>query len=327
MLKGLYILNDFNLIYGSVHEEIGKYIDFYTEPQTKQSILQTPSILSEAEVIFSGWGCPLLDEKLLQYAPKLQAVFYGSGSVKGFVTDAFWEKNITLSSAYAANGLSVAEYTLSQILFSLKRGWSFVNYVKRNHKHLRKRDAHGVYGSTIGIISLGMIGRMVCEFLKHFDVRVIAYDPYVSQEDASKLQVELCSLEQIFQLGDVVSLHAPNLKETEGLITGSHFASMKHNATFINTARGHVVREHEMIEVLQQRQDIFALLDVTYPEPPVEGSPLYHLDNVILTPHIAGAMNRECQRMGKYMLDELLRYLNGEELHWGITREKVVNMA
>jgi phosphoglycerate dehydrogenase-like enzyme len=168
---------------------------------------------------------------------------------------------------------------------------------------------------------------MVCEFLKHFDVRVIAYDPYVSQEDASKLQVELCPLEQVFQLGDVVSLHAPNLKETEGLITGSHFASMKHNATFINTARGQVVREHEMIEVLQQRQDLFAVLDVTYPEPPVEGSPLYHLDNVVLTPHISGAMNRECQRMGKYMLDELLRYLNGEELHWGITREKVVNMA
>ncbi|MNI10045.1 (S)-sulfolactate dehydrogenase [compost metagenome] len=327
MLKGLYILNDFNLIYGSVHEEIGKYIDIYTEPQTKQSIQQNPSILSEAEVIFSGWGCPLMDEKFLQYAPRLKAVFYGSGSVKDFITDAFWERNIALSSAYAANGLSVAEFTLSQILFSLKRGWFFVNYVKNNHKHSPKKVVPGVYGSTIGIISLGMIGRMVCEFLKHFGVRVIAYDPFVSQQDASNLQVELCSLEQIFQLGDVVSLHAPNLKETEGLITGSHFASMKPNSTFINTARGRVVREQEMIEVLQQRQDLFALLDVTYPEPPVEDSPLYNLDNVILTPHISGTMSRECQRMGAYMLDELLRYLNGEELQWGITREKVVNMA
>jgi phosphoglycerate dehydrogenase-like enzyme len=96
---------------------------------------------------------------------------------------------------------------------------------------------------------------------------------------------------------------------------------MKPGATFINTARGAVVREQEMIAVLQQRPDLFAVLDVTYPEPPEPDSPLYTLPNVVLTPHIAGAMGVECNRMGRYMVEELKRYLRGDSLEWGITRE------
>jgi phosphoglycerate dehydrogenase-like enzyme len=115
--------------------------------------------------------------------------------------------------------------------------------------------------------------------------------------------------------------------ETEGMITGEHLAMMKPNATFINTARGAVVREDEMIEVLQQRPDLFAILDVTYPEPPEPGSPLYTLPNVVLTPHIAGSLDNECRRMGKYAVTELRRYLNGEPPLWGITREQAAKLA
>ncbi|MCK4624135.1 MAG: glycerate dehydrogenase, partial [Phycisphaerae bacterium] len=86
-------------------------------------------------------------------------------------------------------------------------------------------------------------------------------------------------------------------------------------------------REDEMIEVLRARADLTAVLDVTFPEPPEQGSPLYTLDNVILTPHIAGAMSDECRRMGKYALEELRRWLNGEPLRWQITREKAAIMA
>jgi phosphoglycerate dehydrogenase-like enzyme len=154
---------------------------------------------------------------------------------------------------------------------------------------------------------------------------VLAYTS--SEEKASRLGAEKCSLEAIFNRSDVVSLHTPWLKETEGMITGEHLALMKPNATFINTARGAVVREQEMIEVLQQRPDLFAILDVTYPEPPKPGSPLYTLPNVILTPHIAGSLDNECQRMGRYMVDELERYLAGEPLQWAISREKAATLA
>jgi phosphoglycerate dehydrogenase-like enzyme len=126
-------------------------------------------------------------------------------------------------------------------------------------------------------------------------------------------------LEDIFRRADVVSLHTPWLPETEGMITGQHFTLMKPNAAFINTARGAVVRESEMIAVLEQRPDLLAVLDVTYPEPPVPGSPLYTLPNVVLTPHIAGALGPETRRLGEMMLDELQRYLRGEPLRWQVS--------
>ncbi len=111
------------------------------------------------------------------------------------------------------------------------------------------------------------------------------------------------------------------------MITGQHFSTMKEGATFINTARGAVVRENELIAVLQQRPDLFAVLDVTYPEPPEPDSLLYMLPNVVVTPHIAGAMDGECRRMGQYMIGELKRYLRGETLRWGISREQAKLLA
>ena len=179
----------------------------------------------------------------------------------------------------------------------------------------------------MGLISLGMIGRMVAERLKTFDVNVIAYDPYVSAEDGATLGVERVLLAEVFARADVVSLHTPWLPETVGMITGEHIAAMKPGATFINTARGAVVREPEMIAALQQRPDLYAILDVTYPEPPEPGSALYTLPNVVLTPHIAGSMFEECRRMGQYIIDELKRYLAGEPLRWAVSRERAKIMA
>lgn len=102
---------------------------------------------------------------------------------------------------------------------------------------------------------------------------------------------------------------------------------MKPYASFINTARGAIVNEDEMIAVLQNREDITAILDVTYPEPPTPTSPLYTLENVVLTPHIAGSENAECGRMGAYMLAEFKNYLHGKPLQWEVTKEKFDFMA
>jgi len=139
--------------------------------------------------------------------------------------------------------------------------------------------------------------------------------------------VESVSLDQLFRESDVISLHTPSLPATKGMITGAHFAAMKPNATFINTARGAVVRETEMIEVLTHRPDLQAVLDVTDPEPPKPESPLYTLPNVVLTPHIAGSQNNECRRMGHYMVEELGRYLAGQPLKWQINQELAAKLA
>lgn len=330
MLKGLYILDtaSYELIYGEPERaEIAQLVEIYAPQQTKESVEENPSILREAEVILSGWGAPLMDERFLAAAPKLKAVFYGAGSIRGVVSEAFWERGILITSAWAANAEPVAEYTLAQVFMCLKRVWQYARDTRAERRFLRHLKVPGGYGSTVGVIALGMVGRRVCELLKPFDLKILAYDPFVSPEEAEKLGVELVSLEEIFQRADVVSLHAPWLKETEGMITGAHFLSMKPGASFINTARGAIVREKEMIEALQARPDLFAVLDVTYPEPPSPDSPLYTLPNVVLTPHIAGSMDGECRRMGRYMVEELRRYVNGEPLRWRITRERAAILA
>ncbi len=135
------------------------------------------------------------------------------------------------------------------------------------------------------------------------------------------------SLADLFERADVISLNTPLLPETIGLISGDLLASMKLGATFINTARGPIVDEPALIAVFRERQDLFAILDVTDPEPPAADSPLLTMDNVILSPHIAGSQGHECRRMGQLMVDECRRYLAGEPLRTEIKREAAARMA
>lgn len=329
-LKGLYVLNTnaYNWIYGPEERaDLVEIVDIYAPELTQETLLAQPEILAEAEVILSGWGMARLDEALLAHAPNLKAVFYGAGSIRYFVTEASWARGIRVTSAAAANAVPVSEYALAAILFSLKHAWQLAARVRQDHRYPQRPPVPGAYGSTIGLVSLGMVGRLVRERLRPFDVHVIAYDPFVSEADAQQLGVRLVSLEELFRTADVVSLHTPLIDETRNLIRGSHFASMKEGATFLNTARGAVVHEAEMIEVLQRRPDLQAVLDVTYPEPPAPDSPLYTLPNVVLTPHIAGSQWNECRRMGRYMVEEMRRYAAGEPLRWEVTQEQAERMA
>jgi phosphoglycerate dehydrogenase-like enzyme len=301
--------------------------DVYAPFQTGNSVAKNPGVLAEAEVILSGWGAPAMDGGFLAAAPNLRVVFYGAGSIRRVATPAFWERGLRITSAYAANAVPVSEYALAAILFSLKRGWHFAFSAQREKALPRQGQVPGAYGSTVGLVSLGMVGRLVRERLRPFDLRVVAYDPFVTPEEAHVLGVDLMSLEDLFASSDVVSLHVPLLPETEGMILGSHLASMKRNATLINTSRGAVVREAEMVEVLGERPDLWAVLDVTHPEPPEPDSRLFDLPNVVLTPHIAGSLGNECRRMGRLVVDELRRYVAGEPLKHEITRERAALMA
>lgn len=330
MLKGLYILGKemHELIYGAEEQaDIKKFVDIIAPLQTSQSIMENMSLLKDVEVIISGWGAPKLDENFLNAAPNLKAIFYGAGSVRGFATDAMWDRGIIVSSSWGANAIPVAEFTLAQILFSLKMGWKFMRNTHENHQWGPRSFVPGAYRSTVALISLGMIARHVLTLLKPFDLDIMVYSTSLTKEQAAEMGVRTGTLEEVFTQADVISLHTPNIPATQNMIRGEHFEMMKENATFINTARGAVINEPEMTAVLQKRPEIFACLDVTNPEPPVETSPLYSLSNVILTPHIAGSMNRECHRMGRYQVEEIERYVAGEPLKWQVTRELAAKLA
>jgi len=330
-LNGLYLLDraSFDLIYGPEEQaEIAELVDIYAPPQTGASIQENKALLADAEVFFSGWGAPTFDEAFLDATPKLRAVFYGAGSIRYFMTDAFWKRDIVITSAYAANAVPVAEYTLSIILLSLKYFWRYISGVRQGcgwGDHTR--PSTGNFQSTVGFVSCGMIARKTLELLSNYDLKRIVYCPFLTDEEARELNVERVSLRELFQRANVVSVHSPLLPETRGYITGELIGSMKRNATLINTSRGAVVREQELIEVLKARADLTAVLDVTDPEPPRPGSPLLTLPNAVVSPHIAGSMGSEIRRLGRYMVDELKRYLAGEPLKWQITNELAARMA
>ncbi|MFO1447883.1 MAG: hydroxyacid dehydrogenase [Opitutaceae bacterium] len=271
--------------------------------------------LETVELLFTGWGFPTLDVAILDRFPRLQAVFHAAGSVKRLVSPAFWERGIRITSAARMNAIPVAEFTFAQIIFCLKHGWQRTFEVRAG-THFRKETPlmPGAYGSTVGLISLGHTGRLVAERLRTLDVEVIGFDPYLERAEAHALGIDLCSLDDLFRRAHVVSCHTPLLPETTGMIAGRHFSAMRPGASFINTARGAVVRESEMLAVLRERPDLFAVLDVTDPEPPLPDSLVLRLPNVVVTPHIAGSLGRECQRMGQMMIDELDRYLAGVPL-------------
>jgi phosphoglycerate dehydrogenase-like enzyme len=332
--KGLFALEPpfFNLVYGGENlRQLQDLVDISGPGFAREQIMARPELLRDVELLFSGWGAPSFNRTFLDAAPRLRAVFHAAGTVRPLVTDEFWDRQVTLTHAAAANAVPVAEFTLAQIILSLKRAWWHIREIKRTlaypDRYSEVAYGPGAYGSVVGIISLGRIGTLVREKLRGLDVRVIAHDPFLAPERARQLEVELVSLEEIFRRSDVVTLHTPLLPETERLIGGRHLASMKRNATFINTARGRIVDEKEMIDVLIRRPDLFALLDVAWDEPPPKDCPLYTLPNVVLTPHIAGSLHDECRRLGRFAVEEAERFLSGRTLHWRMTREQIANEA
>lgn len=294
-----------------------------------EDIFADPVLFEDVEIIFSAWGCPQMSSELLVALPRLKALFYASGSVRGLISDAFWARDILLTSAFQVNAIPVAEYACASIVFALKRAWS--QNQKLRDGSLSARDSIDLgmyYGSTVGVVSLGAIGQAVCQRLQHFDVDVIAYDPFAVDELFDVLQVErVDSLEALFERGNVVSLHAPSLPQTEGMIRGEHLRRMPKKSTFVNTARGQIVNESEMVEVLCEREDLYAVLDVLVDESAFHASPLARMKNVFLTPHIAGAVGVERARMGAAAVEECRRYLNGKPPICSVTQTSIHNMA
>lgn len=283
--------------------------------------------LASIEILFSGWGGPRLDREFLDAAPHLKAVFYGAGSVKGIVTEEFWKRDILLCSAASANAIPVAEFTISQIYALLKDVYRYAREVRARRDWVAHWPVVGGFRSTIGLVSMGKIGRLVAEKLQDSDLKVLAFDPFMKADEFAALGVTPVTLEELFVRSDVISVHTPLLPETIGMINRDLLFSMKQSAALINTARGAVIDQIALTEVLTERPDLFALLDVAWPQPPPVDSHLYDLPNIIITPHIAGSMNDECQRMGRMMVDELHRYLDGQPLLHRVHKERISRLA
>lgn len=296
----------------------------------REDVLADPAAFVDTQVVFSTWGMPRFTrQELQQYLPSLQAVFYGAGTVQQFARP-FLEQGVRVFSAWAANAVPVAEYTLAQILLANKGFYTSSRLAKQEGRQ-RAREDHarfpGNFDQCVGIIGVGMIGSMVAQKLADYRLKVLAFDPFLPAQRARELGVTLCSLPELFSACQVVSNHLANNTQTRGMLDYSLFRLLPQNAAFINTGRGAQVVEADLARILAERPDLTALLDVTDPEPPVAGHPFYTLDNCILTPHIAGSSGAETLRMGEYMVEEYLRYTRQEPCRWEVTPAMLETMA
>lgn len=306
-------------------EEISELVN---PPASTGGKLELPENVEDVEIIFGGWGMPQLTESFLEKMPKLRGIFYSAGTVKPYVTDAFWSRGIVITNAHHANAVPVAEYCLAAILFSLKLGWHRVRQCREQQMWRQDRGTiPGCYDATVGLISLGAIGYKTLELLKPFAIKPLIYSTSLTQEKADHWGAELVGLDELFEKSDVVSLHTPLLPSTKGMIGKEHFRKMRPHATFINTARGAVVRQDELIEVMRERPDLTTVLDVVDPEPPEDGASIFGVDNIHISPHIAGSLGRECRRLGQTAIEECKRHLSGEALQYQVEKSALVSMA
>lgn len=313
-------------------DEIKRLTRLCSQTVTPQSIendllaLHRECDLSELSVIFSTWGMPLLTDQQLDRMPNLRAVFYAAGAVQKFARPLL-ERHITVVSAWQANAIPVAEWTVAHIILSNKGFYR--NTRSCNSPAAWKERVHGPgnYGETVALLGAGAIGRKVIELLRGYELKVIVFDPFLSDEDAKSLGVEKVSLQEAFKRGIVISNHLANKPATVGILNADLLNSLRRDATFINTGRGRTVNEDDLIEVFTHRSDLTALLDVTYPEPPTEDSQLFNLSNVHLTTHIAGSLGDELARMADVAIEEFLAWKDARPLRYAVTLEDLKHLA
>ena len=336
-MKAIFLLNNkanVDYVYSKESQERLKKLvgidmnDIYCQ----EDLEANPEKFKDVEYVFSTWSMPGGSEPkddFGRFMPNLKALFYAAGSVRYFA-ESYFKRNVRIFSAYAANAIPVAEYSVAQILLANK-GFYQSSILAKAGKY---EEAHkvslahaGNYDAKIGIIGAGMIGKRVIELLKPYRLNILVYDIFMSEERAKELGVTKVDLDTLFSQCDVISNHLANVPATVGILTKELFAKMKPNSTFINTGRGQQTDEDGMLEVIEAREDLCAVLDVTIQEPPKENSKFYTLPNVFLTPHIAGSQSNEVQRMSELIVDELERFLKGEKCLYEIDAEKLKTMA
>ncbi len=276
-------------------------------------------LLADATILVGHWGCPTLTAEVLDRAPKLRLFAYGAGTVKWQVTPEVFERGIVVTSAAAANAVPVAEYAAAAILLANK-GVFLVREKLRDPSAAVPLDLQrvGNCGARVGIVGASIIGRLVIDQLRGTDVEIAVYDPFLGAADAAALGVEKVEdLNELCRTVRVLSIHAPDIPPTRGMIGAEQLAALADGATVVNTARPALVDQAALLVELEAGR-IAAVLDVTDPEPLPPGHPLLALPNVFVTPHVAGAMGNELVRLAELAVEEVERFAAGREPRYPI---------
>ncbi|NNC74827.1 MAG: phosphoglycerate dehydrogenase [Acidimicrobiia bacterium] len=234
-----------------------------------------------------------VDAEMIAAAPELKVVGRAGVGVDNIDIDAATEAGVMVVNAPDANTISAAEHTMALILAQARRVPEADASLRGGSWERKKLKGMELNGKTLGVVGMGRIGTLVAQRASAFGMRIAAYDPYVSEERARRLGVELMDLDALLGAADFITVHLPRTRETENLISDEAIAKMKPSARVVNVARGGIVDEDAVARAVSEGRLGGAAIDVFASEP-VTASPLFELSQVVVTPHL-GASTQEAQ--------------------------------
>ena len=295
------------LIIDSLHpivkEKLSRY--FSVEMNLFPSPEELAAVISKFEILVMRVD-PTIDGAILETAENLKIIGVGAAGLNHIDLEYARRKGIKVINVPGGNHESVAELTIGRIIDILRRVPQGNHDVKESGIWDKYRYmGNELKGKTLGLVALGKIGGRVAELASCFKMRVLAYDPFISHQEAKDRGVRLVSLEELLQSSNIVSLHAPLTKDTYHLINEQTLGRMRKGSYLLNMARGELVDEKALYEALKSGWLAGAGADVMYHEPCCE-SPLYNLENFIITPHIGSQTHEAQERIGKRLCDKIL---------------------
>ncbi|MET7542499.1 hydroxyacid dehydrogenase [Streptomyces sp. NPDC005507] len=304
-----------------------KTADVHGNIATDFHVPDVRDVLGRADVLLTGWGSPRIDAAVLDRAPRLRAIVHAAGSVKGHVGAEAWARGISVTSAADANAEPVAQYTVGLITLAAKRAFGHAAAYRRGEAEDSTDDpGMGGYGRTVGIVGASRIGRLVLRRLVGFGRRLLLSDPTLDASEATALGAELVDQDKLFRESDIVSLHAPLLPSTQGMVDERLLSLLRDGAVVVNTARGALIDTEALTRHCMSGR-IGAVLDVTAPEPLPAGHPLLSLPQVFVTPHLAGAMGSEIRLLGESAVSEVERLANERQLTGLVRKDDLYRIA
>lgn len=266
-----------------------------------------PAELADADALVVR-SAVQVDSKLLESAPKLRVIGRAGVGVDNIETDAATRGGIVVMNTPGANAVAVAELTLG-LMVSMARAIPRANATMHDGKWEKKTlQGRELRGKTLGIVGLGRIGLEVARRARAFGMELIGYDPFIAPVIARENDVTLVPIDEIFRRSDYLTLHVGLTPQTEGLINATSLAIMKKGVRIINCARGELIVEQALADALKSGQVAGAALDVFHKEP-LKDSPFFSLDNVILSPHIAGSTDEAQEAIGIQLARQVRDYL------------------
>ena len=258
--------------------------------------------VAEAEVIIVR-SKTKVDKAMIDKAPKLKYIIRGGVGVDTIDVEYAKAKNIAVDNTPEASSLAVAELAFA-LMISMPCHIAEADASMKQGKWLKKElERTELSGKTLGLVGIGRIAREVAVRARAFGMKVIAYDKFVEKSDAA----EMMSLDRVFAEADYISLHTPLTDETKGMINARSLAKMKKGAYLVNTCRGKVVVEEDIVAALKSGQLAGYGTDVYYSDPP-ENTPLAQAPHVVMTPHLGASTEENLLRLGDCIVERMKKY-------------------